>query len=619
MFVVAVALSACTPSVKVVELVETPSPELAAIDSLMWQRPDSALAVLLDFAASPKADSLDVFDGHYTQLLASELLYKNDYQQSNRAELRQAVAYFDSLVMDGAGIRGMSLPFLTARTHYINGVGFYERDSVVEACGEYLKALETMEEHFQDKDLVERKDQFMVYTYNRLMELFSAQYMMESAIVCGEKALIYCQKEPSLSCEIPNIYFHIGKQYDKKGDKDKAKLFYTQAIEWMQNSNNAFFRDIASALALCNYQIGLDPVNSLYTLKKIVGQTTDEKERMTRFLTIGAIFFEEGIYDSALYYLKPVYENQNDTLTKILVADYLRIIYGNLGDQEKSNECMRLLANHKKSEGENKALVSKLEDMFNLHMNLKQVKVAEESRKKSVKKTIEIIVPFAVIVALSIFFLVRDKGKKMLMKQQTEAERKIVEKDRAHEEEVKRMRLEANKTLEDKEKQIEKEKRARQREKEKLQLGLQQREAQVNALEKALQQQREEAERRREAFLKEVVCCKINDNIRSMYITAREGSKQNAMLNEQDSTALHEAVLSHYPNFESVLLSKNPKMSKCDMQLCQLYLLGLDERQIAVLQCKSYSAIKKRAITLKNLLGIEENLQTYLLKPSTFQ
>jgi len=35
--------AACTPSVKVVEPDETPSPELAAIDSLMWQRPDSAL------------------------------------------------------------------------------------------------------------------------------------------------------------------------------------------------------------------------------------------------------------------------------------------------------------------------------------------------------------------------------------------------------------------------------------------------------------------------------------------------------------------------------------------------------------------------------------------------
>ena len=75
------------------------SPELAAIDSLMWRQPDSALAVLQQFAASPKADSLDEFNGHYCQLLISELLYKNDYGQSNRPALQQTVRYFDSLCL----------------------------------------------------------------------------------------------------------------------------------------------------------------------------------------------------------------------------------------------------------------------------------------------------------------------------------------------------------------------------------------------------------------------------------------------------------------------------------------------------------------------------------------
>ena len=61
--------------------------QLQAIDSLMWQQPDSALMVLVDFAASPKADSLSAFDGHYFQILLSELLFKNDYEQTNRVLL----------------------------------------------------------------------------------------------------------------------------------------------------------------------------------------------------------------------------------------------------------------------------------------------------------------------------------------------------------------------------------------------------------------------------------------------------------------------------------------------------------------------------------------------------
>ena len=131
--------------------------KLEAIDSLMWKEPDSALAVMLEFAGSAEADSLDEFNGHYCQVLVAELLFKNDYGQSNRKDLLKAVHYFDSIVeMDGADARGVSPQrgaslqernvFLDARAHYINGVGHYEQGNVVQACAEYLKALELMEE-----------------------------------------------------------------------------------------------------------------------------------------------------------------------------------------------------------------------------------------------------------------------------------------------------------------------------------------------------------------------------------------------------------------------------------------------------------------------------------------
>ena len=75
---------------------------LVGIDSLMWQQPDSALKVMLEFAGSEVADSMDVFEGHYCQVLVAELLFKNYYKQSNREEVLKAVGYFDSIVgMDG--------------------------------------------------------------------------------------------------------------------------------------------------------------------------------------------------------------------------------------------------------------------------------------------------------------------------------------------------------------------------------------------------------------------------------------------------------------------------------------------------------------------------------------
>ena len=124
----------------------TASRTLENIDSLMWRQPDSAFAVMMEFAASPEADSLDVFEGHYCQVLVAELLYKNYKRQSNRDDVLKAVGYFDSIVAadgykaDGrkADTRGASLRernvFLDARAHYINGAGFYEQGDVVNAC-----------------------------------------------------------------------------------------------------------------------------------------------------------------------------------------------------------------------------------------------------------------------------------------------------------------------------------------------------------------------------------------------------------------------------------------------------------------------------------------------------
>lgn len=94
------------------------SPELSAIDSLMWRQPDSALACLIPYfdtcrdvacnvyPENHNGNSEDVaryvstnvaFNRHYANLLLAELLYKNDYAQTNCPALLQAVRYFDSL------------------------------------------------------------------------------------------------------------------------------------------------------------------------------------------------------------------------------------------------------------------------------------------------------------------------------------------------------------------------------------------------------------------------------------------------------------------------------------------------------------------------------------------
>ena len=372
---------------RVEEVVATPSLlKLSAIDSLMWWRADSALAVMMEFAGSEAADSLDAFEGHYCQVLIAELLYKNDYKQSNRKDLVKAVRYFDSIVgMDGYGTdtRGVSVQereaFLAARAHYINGVGYYERDSLIEACGEYLNALRMMEGHFEEKVLVGHKARFMALTYNRLVELFSAQYMQEPAIYCGKQSLAYDKKAQSSPDKIANTYFFIAKQYDKLEEADSAEYYYKMALETHPDRKTLVYRDAVCLLALSEFRAHHDTMASLDSLKSMMVQAASEAEMLTRFMAIGSIYHDIGQYDSAKVYLERAVEKYPKGANT--AAIYLRDIALKEGDTVKANQYALILAEKGATAANSQARASQLNDVFQQHLQWEQEKAEAERRQ----------------------------------------------------------------------------------------------------------------------------------------------------------------------------------------------------------------------------------------------
>ena len=384
--------------------VEGPTLALSQIDTLMWHQPDSAFAVMMEFAASLEADSLDVFEGHYCQVLIAELLYKNYYKQSNRKELLKAVAYFDSLnftpndtptpksLIAGADplspTRNDNIVFLAARAHYMNGVGFYERDSVVAACGEYLKALEVVETHFpgiETQDVaslqVEHLPRFMDLTYCRLAELFSDQFMQEPAIVCCKKALAYKRIEP-----VPQLFYcrsleFLGRQYSKLNLYDSAAYCFDEALRLLPDTNNLVYRDVVSQYALLKYETEEDGESFIQDLKCMMAQAADESERLTRYLAIGAIYMDKGLNDSALVYLVPMFENKDNAVKQRVAASYLHEIYQSKGDTVKAAQFAVYLAENSVSQGESNAQVSQLNDLFQQYLQWEQEKAEAERRQ----------------------------------------------------------------------------------------------------------------------------------------------------------------------------------------------------------------------------------------------
>ena len=567
--------------------VEGPTPALQAIDSLMWQQPDSALLALMAY----EGDASE-YNNQYAQLLTSELLYKNYYEQTNRPELQQAVAYFDSLMQVSEPQRSLSLSkgrsasakttaFLAARAHYINGVGYYERDSVIEACREYLKALEVMEGHFEEKELVGKMARFMVLAYNRLMEIFSAQFMMEPAIFCGERALVFCRIEPTSPFGVSNILYRIGKQYDKKRDKDIAKNYYNLAIENMPSTNNLLYRDMVSTRALVDYQLGLGGEKSLIVLKQVLVYSSNEDERLTRYLTIGDIFFEERLYDSALVYLEPVFENTKNNLSQIQAANYLRIIYDSTGNKEKSDEITCFLADFKKSEGENKALVSQLNDLFQSYLNQKQNKQAKEEREKAVRKTTRIFVPIAIVIALCVFLLSK----------------------RRH-------------SIE-----IEKVEHIHRMEKAKLTGRLKRSNEDLRELKDQMKQQKNNIHKNHKNtgtkasdFANEPICCLIMERVSEGQFKSQMNCSmyKDFALDKNQLSALRKAIDLHFNQFTMRISKAHPELTPNDLDYCCLYLLGLTDADIAALMQRAYNTINERNSKLRRIFDSNKPLSVTL-------
>ena len=357
----------------------TASRTLENIDSLMWVEADSALKVMMEFAGSEAADSMDVFEGYYCQVLIAELLFKNYYAQSNRTEVLRAVGYFDSIVdLHGAAVQERDA-FLAARAHYINGAGYYEHDSLIEACGEYLFALRMMESHFAEGEMVGKKAQFMTLTYNRLGDLFSAQFMQEPAIYCCKQSLAYDKIAQTLSDKIANTLLQLGKQFDKLKEYDSASYYYERILEIHPDNKTLLYRDAVCMLALSDYCAHHDTLASLDSLKRMVSQAANEEERHGRFISIGSIYQDIGQYDSAKVYLEPVL-GKFGKKGKV-AARLLRDIAMIEGDTVKANQYAQFLIEDVTSAANSQARVSQLNDMFQQHLQWEQEKAEAERRQ----------------------------------------------------------------------------------------------------------------------------------------------------------------------------------------------------------------------------------------------
>ena len=561
---VLLALAACTSrSKQVPEPVEGPSPELSAIDSLMWRQPDSALARL-----NPYFDTCTTteYNCHYAHLLLAELLYKNDYAQTNRPALLQAVAYFDSLTLtlsdtplpkrliadtDPLSLtRNDNLAFLDARAHYINGVGYYENDSVVDACKEYLKALEVMESRFEEKDLVGNKAQFIAMTYIRLTVLFSDLYLHEQTIYFAQYSLFYYRKQKPSSWHLSWIMNEIATHYDIMEELDSANYYYQEASAVLNDTNIILFRDIAAHQAFLQYRQDNNQTEAtLLQLQHLLSRSENKEECDARSLVIGEIFYCEKQFDSAWHYLDKVYRQTSNVGAKKQAAERLvnicKTVDKNISIVEYANFLIPF-ANQEENTSTTKSQLTELYNTFRQNILKQQHR---QVMQKSMTRMIVVIGGLFIIIMIVV--LLYHQNKKKLRQFES------VEPDES--------------------------------------------EIQSKAWDKYA------------AFMEEPICQDIIQSVQGENIKRLATPKDypNLVLSDEQLQQLAFTVNRYYGPIEYHLEQHGVKASPIMVSLCHLLLLGMDEKQAAILLDRDYSSITRYVKKLKTAFETQESLTVY--------
>ncbi|MBQ6101851.1 MAG: hypothetical protein IJL04_06105 [Bacteroidales bacterium] len=585
------------------------SSALVAVDSLMWRQPDSALALLLpwfDSCGDVSGNVSTTFDLHYAHLLLSELLYKNYYEQTNRAELLQSEAYFDSisLFIDnhphipwshcGPSFRECGtqspqtkddLAFLAARAHYMDGVGHYERDSLVPACREYLKALGIMEGRFDEKDLTGHKALFMAYAFSRLTDVYSDLYLHEQTIYFSSRSLEYHQRLEVPSWYTARMLCEIGAHYNMMDRLDSADCYYKKAKSVLCDTSILMYRDICAHQASIECKKNNRPDVALRELYFLLLQSESLSESMVRKADIGEIYYNGHEYDSAFKYLDEVFRKAASTGSKKQAAEWLVDICKELSLDDKAYEYACFLvpfSNLEENLGETKSQLSELYTSYKQDLSTRQRRVEKKQQEKLFAM---FFVGLLSVIVVTTALYRRNKRKRLNLEKQIESERYAHQLQQAAlSGKLKRSRA-AAKELE--------------RTKQKVFPSL--KEPIANSIDN---------------YLDEPICRQIleacTNETNPIKSSLPVSAYAHVALDNAQKAQLKEAAIRHYGLLFDRLKVQYPKLKEKDFQYIYLCLLGLDNTQIAALQQHSTSTIWEREKRLQKIFGSDDKIGVIL-------
>ena len=346
------------------------APELQTAHELMQERPDSALKVLIGFDI---ADSTSRSVVNEYQILVAEALYKNYCQQTNAHAVIDAAAYYDSVFEKYPENSGLA--FETARAHYYRAVGETEKDDIVAACADYLKAVDILETASVEFDSV--NSNLTACIYKCVGDLFANECSGKQAIENYQAAIVFSDflDNNDKFCLLRNI----GDVYFNDNEYDSALCYHEKAVR--------FCRDVSLQIEVSN-------------------------QIVTTFLERDF----ENTDEAVAYFYKKNFEYQNKYI-KFECAQRLAAIFESIGNDEQSTFYKNYASSNAIREMNRGA---KTRELIEFYDNYKH-----EKQNNLLKKQILVYSSIAAGIAIIVFVLTcifHRKQKKRLAEEISEKE-----------------------------------------------------------------------------------------------------------------------------------------------------------------------------------------------------
>jgi len=436
--------------------------------------------------------------------------------------------------------------------------------------------------------------------------LFLNENYCDLAILKYRKALDYVELLGNNEYKA-NILKELGNVYQLMGKSDSALYYYNSSLKANTDLTNKL--DLEKNIAQILFDKG--EKDSAYIMIKSNLEKLDNYRPIDSYYGILGIFYhEDGVYDSAIYYLGKCSESTNNYVRN---ASSIRLsaIYDSLGDLEKKayydNISSKLLIEKNNKETEH----NKIQSVYNGYKERKQERINLANKKKI---TILLIFTFTVILILSIAAtLLRymyKRRQKYYINSIKEKDECLLTKDiiiKQIESEIK----EYHKEIEDN-KLINKDKDNL------VSLAiecLEMRKKEISDKDKIIKKQQKELANINHAN-KPSLDIYYDSEICKMILSKKE--IEYAPLSTEDLTSLLESANNNLGGIIDTLNLTYPQLNKDDMYLICLILLNINKSGLPYLLNRSRKNIWERTKRIKTIMNIGEKEDIFLFIRTKF-